>query len=109
MDGTRVTVQCRNCSLAATYDDRLRDARTAVDDHESTTGHDVRWEIESLDAGVSSRRRAQTQASAVVRVRERGLAARRPGTAGTRVVAETPSEPSSEPSLGLSTTSPPNP
>jgi len=48
----RVTVQCRNCSLAATYD-RLRDARTAVDDHESTTGHDVRWEIESLDAGVS--------------------------------------------------------
>jgi len=32
---------------------QARDARTAVDDHESTTGHDVRWEIESLDAGVS--------------------------------------------------------
>jgi len=52
MDETRVTVRCRNCSFASTYD-RLRDARTAVDDHQSTTGHDVGWTIESLDAGVS--------------------------------------------------------
>jgi len=52
MDETRVTVRCRDCALTATYD-RLRDARTAVDDHESTTGHEVWWDIESLDAGVS--------------------------------------------------------
>jgi len=39
MDETRVTVRCRDCALTATYD-RLRDARTAVDDHESTTGHE---------------------------------------------------------------------
>ncbi|QAU13686.1 hypothetical protein EKH57_13700 [Halorubrum sp. BOL3-1] len=52
MDGTRVTVRCRDCSLAATHD-RLRDARTAVDDHESTTGHEVEWTIESIDSGVS--------------------------------------------------------
>jgi hypothetical protein len=52
MDDTRVTVRCRDCQFATAHD-RLRDARTAVDDHESTTGHDVTWEIESLDAGVS--------------------------------------------------------
>jgi hypothetical protein len=52
MDETRVAVRCDCCSLAETYD-RLRDARTAVDDHESATGHEVDWEIESLDAGVS--------------------------------------------------------
>lgn len=52
MDGTRVTVRCRDCSLATTHD-RLRDARVAVNDHESTTGHEVEWTIESLDSGVS--------------------------------------------------------
>ncbi|MGQ3329084.1 MULTISPECIES: DUF7542 family protein [Halorubrum] len=52
MDETRVAVRCDDCPFAATYD-RLRDARTAVDDHESSTGHSVDWEIESLDAGVS--------------------------------------------------------
>ncbi|ELZ41435.1 hypothetical protein C471_06138 [Halorubrum saccharovorum DSM 1137] len=52
MDGTRVTVRCRDCSFAATYES-LRDARAAVDDHESTTDHGVGWTIESLAAGVS--------------------------------------------------------
>ncbi|WP_123620239.1 hypothetical protein [Halorubrum sp. CSM-61] len=52
MNETRVAVRCDDCSFAATYD-RLRDARTAVDDHESATGHVVDWDIESLDAGVS--------------------------------------------------------
>ncbi|ELZ34222.1 DUF7542 family protein [Halorubrum tebenquichense] len=52
MDGTRVTVRCRDCSLATTHDG-LRDARVAVSDHESATGHDVVWDIESVDAGVS--------------------------------------------------------
>ena len=52
MDDTRVTVRCRDCPFAATHD-RLRDARTAVDEHESPTGHAVAWEIESVGAGVS--------------------------------------------------------
>ena len=52
MNRTRVTVRCRDCSLATTHD-RLRDARVAVDDHGSTTGHEVEWTIESLDSGVS--------------------------------------------------------
>ena len=52
MNGTRVTVRCHDCSFATTHD-RLRDARTAVDDHESTTGHDVDWTIESVATGVS--------------------------------------------------------
>ncbi|WP_200530971.1 hypothetical protein [Halorubrum sp. LN27] len=52
MDETHVAVRCDDCPFAATYD-RLRDARTAVDDHESMTGHGVDWEIQSLDAGVS--------------------------------------------------------
>ncbi|TKX71119.1 hypothetical protein [Halorubrum sp. SP9] len=52
MDETRVTVRCRDCSLAATHD-ALRDARVALNDHESTTGHAVDWIIESLDSGVS--------------------------------------------------------
>ncbi len=52
MDKTRVTVRCRDCSFETAHD-RLRDARTAVDDHESSTGHGVDWTIESLDPGVS--------------------------------------------------------
>ncbi|WP_193309388.1 hypothetical protein [Halorubrum halophilum] len=52
MSTTRVTVRCRDCSLTTTHD-TLRDARLAVDDHESAAGHDVAWTIESLDAGVS--------------------------------------------------------
>lgn len=52
MARTRVTVRCADCPFSATYD-RLPDARTAVDDHESTTGHDVAWDIESLTDGVS--------------------------------------------------------
>lgn len=52
MRGTRVAVRCADCSFESTHD-RLPDARTALDDHESATGHDVAWEIESLAAGVS--------------------------------------------------------
>jgi len=52
MERTRVVVRCNDCSLEAEYD-RLSTARTALDDHESATGHDVAWDIESLDDGVS--------------------------------------------------------
>jgi len=52
MNGTRVTVRCRDCSLATPHES-LRDARVALNDHESTTGHRVDWTIESVDSGVS--------------------------------------------------------
>ncbi|MFW5916837.1 MAG: DUF7542 family protein [Halorubrum sp.] len=52
MGRTRVTVRCADCPFSVTYDG-LPVARTAVDDHESETGHDVAWDIESLAAGVS--------------------------------------------------------
>ena len=52
MDRTRVTVTCADCSFESEHE-RLRDARVALDDHESETGHDARWEIESLAAGVT--------------------------------------------------------
>ena len=52
MDRTRVTVTCADCSFGSEHE-RLRDARVALDDHESETGHDARWEIESLAAGVT--------------------------------------------------------
>ncbi len=52
MSETRVAVECRDCSFAASHD-RLRDARIAVADHESATGHAVDWTVESIAAGVS--------------------------------------------------------
>lgn len=52
MQRSRVTVRCADCSFEVTYDG-LPDARTALDNHESTTGHDVMWEIEALADGVS--------------------------------------------------------
>jgi len=48
---TRVAVDCVDCSFSATHR-RLPDARTAVDQHESTTGHKVVWDIRTLAAGV---------------------------------------------------------
>ena len=52
MERTRVTVRCTDCPFEAGYD-RLPPARTALDQHESTTGHEVSWAIESLAEGVS--------------------------------------------------------
>lgn len=52
MTRSRVTVRCTECSFSETYN-RLRDARTELDDHESATGHAAEWEIEALSAGVS--------------------------------------------------------
>jgi hypothetical protein len=52
MERTRVVVRCADCPFESEYD-RLSAARTALDDHESTTGHEVAWEIESLADGVS--------------------------------------------------------
>ena len=52
MSETHVVVECRDCSFAATHDS-LRDARIAVADHESATGHAVDWTVESIAAGVS--------------------------------------------------------
>lgn len=52
MERTRVTVRCTDCSFEEGYGG-LPAARAALDDHESTTGHDVTWAIESLAAGVS--------------------------------------------------------
>ena len=49
---TRVAVRCVDCSYSATYRS-LSDARTALDEHESSTDHDVRWEIDALAAGVT--------------------------------------------------------
>ncbi|OYR52436.1 hypothetical protein [Halorubrum sp. Ea8] len=52
MARTRVAVRCVDCSFEARYDG-LPTARAALDEHESATGHEVRWEIESLSDGVS--------------------------------------------------------
>ncbi|WP_144798103.1 DUF7542 family protein [Halorubrum depositum] len=52
MERTRVAVRCVDCSFETEYDG-LPAARTALDDHESATGHEVTWEIESLAEGVS--------------------------------------------------------
>ncbi len=52
MERTRVTVRCADCSFETEYDG-LPAARAALDDHESTTGHDATWEIGTLAAGVS--------------------------------------------------------
>lgn len=52
MGRTRVAVRCVDCRFESEYD-RLSAARAALDDHESTTGHEVTWEIESLADGVS--------------------------------------------------------
>lgn len=52
MNGTRVTVRCRDCTLATAHE-TLRDARVALNDHESSTDHRVDWTIESVDSGVS--------------------------------------------------------
>ncbi len=48
---TRVAVRCADCSFSATHR-RLPDARAAIDEHESATGHEVAWEIRTLAAGV---------------------------------------------------------
>jgi hypothetical protein len=52
MERTRVTVRCADCSFESGYGG-LPAARTALDDHESSTGHEVAWTIESLAEGVS--------------------------------------------------------
>ncbi|MFD1569800.1 DUF7542 family protein [Halorubrum laminariae] len=52
MKRTRVTVTCADCSMESTHE-KLSDARVVLDDHESTTDHDVTWEIEALAAGVT--------------------------------------------------------
>ncbi|WP_435074170.1 DUF7542 family protein [Halorubrum sp. HHNYT27] len=52
MERTRVVIRCGDCSLEAEHD-RLSTARTALADHESTTGHAVAWDIESIADGVS--------------------------------------------------------
>jgi len=51
MARTRVRVTCLTCEFEATHD-RLRTARTVLSQHETETGHDVDWTIESLAAGV---------------------------------------------------------
>jgi len=52
MEGTCVAVDCVDCAFSTTYR-KLSDARIALDEHESTTGHEVAWEIETLAAGVT--------------------------------------------------------
>lgn len=52
MERTRVTVRCADCPFEAGYD-RLPPARAALDEHESATGHEAAWAIESLAEGVS--------------------------------------------------------
>lgn len=52
MPDTRVAVRCVDCSFAATYRS-LSDARIALEEHESSTDHEVTWEIETLAAGVT--------------------------------------------------------
>lgn len=51
MGRTRVTVRCGSCSFERTHDS-LREARTAIADHRTETGHEPDWSIERLAAGV---------------------------------------------------------
>ena len=51
MPSERATVTCGECGFEKTFD-RLRDARMAVEQHRTATGHDPTWELYGLSAGV---------------------------------------------------------
>jgi hypothetical protein len=51
MDSARVTVDCESCAFTETFSS-LRRARTALEDHRRTHGHDADWSIDRLSAGV---------------------------------------------------------
>jgi len=52
MDTDHVVIECRDCELRESFPNLGR-ARPALDDHESSTGHDIDWEIGRVDAGVA--------------------------------------------------------
>ena len=51
MDRDHVAVECRDCEFRESFANLGR-ARLALDEHESSTGHDVDWQINRVDAGV---------------------------------------------------------
>lgn len=52
MDADHVVIECRDCELRESFPNLGR-ARLALADHESSTGHDIGWEIDRVDAGVA--------------------------------------------------------
>ncbi|PNW65517.1 UNVERIFIED_CONTAM: hypothetical protein BEN50_22590 [Euhalothece sp. KZN 001] len=47
-----VTIICSGCEYRAVFD-RLGGARAALQAHQDQTGHEVRWRIEEMAAGVA--------------------------------------------------------
>ena len=52
MTDDRVVVECRNCEFREPFPNLGR-ARVALANHESSTGHEVGWEIDRVEAGVA--------------------------------------------------------
>lgn len=52
MNADHVAIECLDCDFSASFSNLGR-ARLALDDHESSTGHDIDWQIDRVDAGVA--------------------------------------------------------
>ena len=52
MNADHVVIECRNCDLRESFPN-LGQARLGLADHESSTGHNIDWEIDHIDAGVA--------------------------------------------------------
>ena len=51
MAPVRATVVCPDCDLSETFE-KLQAARRCLEEHRAATGHDPRWELGALSAGV---------------------------------------------------------
>ncbi|MFC4451538.1 DUF7542 family protein [Halorussus aquaticus] len=51
MPDERATVTCPDCDFRETFE-RLRTARSRIEDHRTETGHEAEWELHRLDSGV---------------------------------------------------------
>ena len=48
---TRATVRCPDCDLEETFE-KLQPARVRIETHRAETGHDPRWDLDSMSSGV---------------------------------------------------------
>ncbi|WP_158059415.1 DUF7542 family protein [Halorussus halophilus] len=51
MASKRATVTCPDCDVDETFE-KLRAARTRIDDHRAETGHEATWQLHRLSSGV---------------------------------------------------------
>ncbi|MFD1643016.1 DUF7542 family protein [Halohasta litorea] len=52
MGADHVVIECLDCEFRESFPNLGR-ARLALDDHESSTGHDIDWQIDRVDVGVA--------------------------------------------------------